>query len=271
MLKRPHYIALGLVVLVTLVILNLPNKTTARLKLGMGSLFVPLFGLTGSAQHLAGRAGDAILPRSELVSQNEVLRRENEELRLKLLEADNITRENERFRQLLGWQQTLSRRWKLKPASVVLREPANWWRTVQIDIGSRDGVQFNKAVLAPDGALVGRISSVSLTRSQVVLLGDPNCKVSARVDNPGRDSGIIGASGPLDSDFVEMSYLSRNSNLKPGQDVRTTGEGGIFPRDILIGKVVDAHATEFGLETVARVKLAANLSALEEVWVFMEP
>ncbi|HWX22963.1 MAG TPA: rod shape-determining protein MreC [Candidatus Binatia bacterium] len=273
MLKRPHYIAVGLVVLVTLIILDLPNKTTARLKLGIGSLFVPLFGLTGSVRHLAGQAGDTVLPRSELLRQNEIMRRENQELRLKLVEAEKTAAENERFRQLLGWQQGLEqrKRWKLKPASVVLREPANWWRTVQIDLGSRDGVQVNKPVLAPDGALVGRIGSVSLTRSQVVLLGDPNCKVSARVDNPGHDSGIILASGPLESDFVEMGYLSRNSNLKPGQEVKTTGEGGIFPRDILIGKVVDSHPAEFGLEMVARVKLAANLSALEEVWVMMEP
>ena len=57
MLKRPHYIALGLVVLLTLVILNLPSQTTARLKLGIGSLFLPLFGLASSAQQLAGADG----------------------------------------------------------------------------------------------------------------------------------------------------------------------------------------------------------------------
>lgn len=266
--------ALGLVVLMTLIILNLPSKTTARLKLGIGSLFVPLFGLANSTQQMAGRAGDAVLPRSDLLQQNESLRRKNDELNLKLIEAEKTFRENERLRQLLGWQQSLDarKRWKLKPANVVLREPSNWWRTIQIDLGSRDGVVVNKAVLAPDGSLVGRISSVSLTRAQVVLLGDANCKVAARVDNPTRDiTGVIAASGPLDGEFVEMGYLSRSANLKPGQEVRTSGNGGIFPPEILIGKIVDSHATEFGLETVARVKLAANLGALEEVWVMMEP
>jgi rod shape-determining protein MreC len=273
MLKRPHYIALGLVVLMTLLILNLPNKTTARLKLAVGSVFVPLFGLANSTQQLAEKTGDAILPRSELLRQNEALRRENQELKLKAVEAEKTFRENERYRQMLGWQQNLEqrRRWKLKAATVVLREPANWWRTVQIDLGSRDGVRVNKAVLAPDGSLVGRVASVGLTRSQVVLLGDSNCKAAARVDNATRDNGVIGASGPLDGEFVEMGYLTRSANLKPGQDVRTSGDGGIFPPDILIGKIVDAHSVEYGLETVARVKLAANLSALEEVWVMMEP
>ena len=268
MLKRPHYIAFGLVAVLTLIILNLPSKTTARMKLGIGSLFVPLFGLAASSQQAAGQATDAIIPRGELVRQNEALRRENQQLRLQGLQAEEVLRENARLRQLLGWQQ--QKRWKLKLANVVLREPANWWRTVQIDLGSRDGAQVNLPVLTADG-LVGRVVSVSLTRSQVVLLADANCKVAARVDNPSRDTGVVSGSGPLESEFVELGYLSRNAELKPGQNVWTSGLGGIFPKDIPIGKVVDIHPIEYRLVAVARVKLAANLNALEEVWVMMEP
>ena len=69
----------------------------------------------------------------------------------------------------------------------------------------------------------------------------------------------------------EMGYLSRTADLKPGQNVWTSGLGGIFPKDIFIGKIVDAHSEDFGMSTVAHVKLGANLSALEEVWVMMEP
>jgi rod shape-determining protein MreC len=270
MLKRPHYIALGLVVVLTLVILNLPTKTTARLKLGIGSLFVPLFGLANSTQQGASRASEAILPRSELIRQNELLREQNEELRLQLSRNEGTARENDRLRELLKWQQK-QKHGKFKLGSVVTRDPANWWRTVEIDLGSRNGISNNLPVLGPNGALVGRISSVSLTRSQVVLVGDPNCKVSARVDNPTRDTGVIGGSGPLESEFVEVSYLPRSAELKPGQNVWTSGLGGVFPKDILIGLVVDSRPEDSGLYAVARVKLAANLSALEELWVVLEP
>jgi rod shape-determining protein MreC len=270
MLKRPHYIALGLVLVLTLVILNLPSKTTARLKLGIGSLFVPFFGIANSAQQGASRAGEALLPRSELIRQNAALREQNQELHLQLARTEAIARENDRLRELVKWPQR-QRHGKYKMASLVLRDPANWWRTVQIDLGSRDGLSNNLPVLAPNGALVGRISSVSLTRSQVVLLGDPNCRVSARIDNLARDTGIIGGSGPLESEFVEVSYLPRSAELKAGQNVWTSGWGGIFPKDILIGLVMDSRTEDSGLYTVARVKLAANLSALEELWVILEP
>src|SRR6266478_2647219 len=266
MLKRPHYIALALVVMLTLAILNLPSQTRARLKSGLGGFFLPLFGLTSSSQRLVERASNTIVPRGELLRLNETLRQENDQLRLQLKEGEKAFQENDKLRHLLGWQQRS--RLKVKAARVILSEPANWWRTVQIDLGTRDGVSNNLPVLAttPEGSLVGRISQASLTRSQVVMLGDPNCKVAARV-YPSGDTGIVGASGPLDSGFVEMGFLSKNANLKPGQSVKTSGKGGVFPENIPIGNIVDVHSVESGLANVARVKLAANLGNLEEVWV----
>ena len=264
MLRRPHYIALGLIVLLTLVTLNLPGHTTARLKQGIGSLFLPLFGLATSTQQVAGSVGDSVVPRQEVLKLNEELRRENERLRLQAMQTEETARENARLRQLLGWQ--AQSRWKLKLARVVLHDPANWWRTVQIDLGSRDGLRVNFPVLTADG-LVGRVSSVSLTHSQVTLLGDPNCKVSAGVQNDAGDTGVIGPSGSLGTELVELGFLSRNANLKPGQAVLTSGAGGIFPPGITIGKIVDVLPADSGSGVGARVKLAANLNALQGVWV----
>ena len=268
MLKRPHYIVLGLVVGMTLTILNLPNQVIGRLKLGIGSAFLPLFGLANSSHALAGQAGDALMTRGELLKQVATLRRENDQLKLRLRQAEEASHENERQRKFVGWQP--QKPWKLKLANVVLREPANWWRTVQIDLGKRDGARVNMPVLTTDG-LVGRIASVSLTSSRVVLLGDPNCRVSALVLNQTRDAGVLGPSGPLDSALVELAYLPPNANVKSGQPVVTSGNGGIFPKEIPIGKIVDARPADYGLSTEARVKLAANLNALEEVWVLFEP
>jgi rod shape-determining protein MreC len=265
-LKRPHYIAISLVVLLTLVVLNLPSQTAARLKLALGSLFLPLFGLAGSAQPLASKSVDVITPRSELARQNELLRRENQQLRLQAAQWQEASRENARLRDLLAWQRQSP--WKLKLARVVSREPANWWRAVQIDLGSKDGLLENLPVLTQEG-LVGRVASVGLTRSQVLLVGDPNCRVSALVDNEKHDQGVLGAAGPLENDLVELTYLPRAVDVKPGQAVVTSGLGGVFPRGIFIGKIVDSRPTEFGLYSQARVKLAISLGALQEVWVLM--
>jgi rod shape-determining protein MreC len=265
MFKRKNYFALGAVVLVTLAIFSLPPRATSRFKLAVGSLFLPLFGLANTAQQLPVTAADAILSRRELIQQNESLRRENQQLKFLQLQSAATARENSQLRAAIGWQKQTQ--WKLKLANVVLRDPANWWRTAQIDLGSRNGLTVNLPILSPEGFLIGRVSSVDQFKSQVILIGDPNCRVSARVENPTHDIGVLGAGGPLDDSLVGLSYLSSGANLKSGQSVVTSGEGGIFPPGIPIGQIVDAQQVEFGLYTEARVKLNANLGALEEVWV----
>jgi rod shape-determining protein MreC len=265
MFKQKHYLALGAVTLVAVLVLSLPSRAVSHLKLAVGSLFLPLFGLANSAQQLPADLADSVLPRRELLRQIDTLRRQNDQLKVQSLQAAATARENDQLRTLLGQQKQMP--WKLKLANVVMRDPANWWRTIQIDLGSRDGLSNNLPVLTANG-LVGRVLSVSLTRSQVVLIGDPNCRISALVENPTRDTGIISASGPLDNSLVELTYLSSSANLKPGQNVFTSGLGGVFPKGIPIGLVAEeAQPVEFGLYTEARVKLSANLGALEQVWV----
>ncbi len=271
MLKKTHYIAFFVVVALVLVLLKLPGQTSSRLKLAISSLFLPLFGASAASGRVADAAGNAVLPKATFIRQNEELRKENADLRLLQQQAAELLAENQRLRQLVGWQKQLP--WRSRAGRIVARDPATWWRTAQIDLGRRDGVQTNMPVLThqrSDGriALVGKITVVGETRSQVVLLGDPGLRLSGLVQET-RDQGVVGPGkdASLGSDFVELGYLSRNSILKPGQTVVTSGDGGLFPRGILIGTVVDSQSVDYGMSFEARVKLAADFGKLEEVWV----
>jgi len=265
MFKKPHYIAAGAIVLLALVLLNLPPRASSRLKLAIGSIFLPLYGLLSGAQQTANATADALTPRGELLRQNETLRKENQQLRILAMQAEENARADNRLREQVGRLKSVP--WKRKFAHVVSRDPANWWRTIQIDLGTRDGIRADLPVLTPDG-LIGKIQSVSFDRSQVVLLGDPNCRVSAVVENQGRDQGIVGvAGGPFDGSLVQLEYLRRSAEIKPGQRVVSSGEGGVFPKGIPLGAVADVRPAESGMFLQAQIKLSANLSALEEVWV----
>lgn len=257
-------------VLLTLVLLRLPGHATSRLKLALGSMYVPLFGMSGSGQQLAEKAGRALLPREGLAREIEQLHKENAELKIRLLQTDAVLRENDRLHALFGWVRVSP--WKVRLARVIARDPANWWRNLHIDLGKRDGVRADLPVLTSEG-LVGRVTEVGETRSRVVLLGDPNCRVAA-LALEGRaavDNGVIsGGSSVIDPSLVELSYLSRSSGLKPGQMIVTSGLGGVFPKGIPIGRLVDFRTVEYGLYTEARVKLLVNLNELEEVWVMVQ-
>src|SRR5580765_2184833 len=272
MLKRQYSIATGLVLLIVLVLLNLPEQPAARIKLALGGLFLPLFGMAGSVQQLTQQAGNSLVPRSTLLKQLEQLRKENEELRQQLTQIQDAWRENAQLRQALGWQRRVP--WALQPARVVGQDPANWWRTMLIDVGSRDSIRPNMSVLTAEG-LVGRIDKVGPDRSSVVLVGDPNCRFSAQVQEPREKSvvakGIIWPNAStLDRLLVDLTYLPGTSPIKPGQTVVTSGDGGIFPKGITVGQVVDVRTNDYGLYLEARVKLAVNLNRLEYVWVLLQ-
>src|ERR1041384_3328959 len=129
MLKRQYSLATGLVLLIVLVLLNLPEQPAARIKLALGGLFLPLFGIAGSVQQLTQQIGNTLVPRGTLLKQIEQLRQQ-------LMQLQEAWRENAQLRQALGWQRRVP--WALQPARVIGQDPANWWRTMLIDVGSRD-------------------------------------------------------------------------------------------------------------------------------------
>lgn len=268
MFKRPHYIALLLVVGFVVILSRIPNQTLGNIKLAIGGMFLPLFGLAGTSHDLIEKAGKASLPRSVLVEQNDNLSRTNQALTVYLQQYQEIWRENDRLRQMVGWQK--QKRWSLRLAHVITRDPANWWRTLQIDAGTLDGVRPNQAVVCSEG-LIGRVQSASERRSQVVLLGDPELRVAAVVENS-RESGIIQttSSSPQENNMVDLDFLPGTSSVRPGEIVITSGDGGVFPKGITIGKIVDTRSKDYGLSTEARVKLSAKISSLEEVWVIIQ-
>jgi rod shape-determining protein MreC len=265
MFKRPHVIGLTAAAVLAVVLLNLPAQTTSRLKFALSSLFLPLSGLARAAETVTDATGARLLPKAVLANEVERLRRENGELKVEVLQTRELARENAALREAVGWQKRLP--WKTRVAQVISRDPANWWRSLEINLGSKDGIVKELPVITTHG-LVGRIHEVGPSSSRVVLLGDPNCRVSAVVDNAAHDTGQIlpGEATVLDESIVEMTYITRHSQAIPGQKVFSSGLDGL-PKNIPIGHITDTNSVGYGLYLEARVKLSANLHELEEVFV----
>lgn len=266
MFKRSYYVAFGLVAALALLALNLPDRAAHKVKLTVSALYLPMFGLAGSFQGLLEQVSVLVLPRRTLQREVDTLRRENGELRLRLAQFEEAWRENQRLREALQWQERIP--WRVKAARVLGQDPSNWWRTIHIDLGSRDGMRPNLNVLTADG-LVGRVSEVGFTRSRVLLVGDPRCRVAAQVRETREKGSVMPSASSLDRLVVELNYLPGTAASRPGHTVITSGDGGIFTNGIPIGTITEVQTNEFGLYLEARVRLAANLNRLDEVWVLM--
>ena len=268
MFKRPAYIACVTALLFAVILLCLPERASERLKVAAGAVFIPLFSLTGLAQQGADLGAAALLPRRYLIEQHEKLLLENQTLSSQLLRLTELERENQVLRDALGWRKQTG--WNLRLARVTARDPANWWRMIHIDLGTKHGLKPNLPVLTSQG-LVGRVAEVGDYYSRVVLLGDPNCKVSTYIVESQNNTGMIaGNSGSsFDGSWLDLTYLPNDPGIKPGMRVATSGMGGIFPRGIPIGHLVEIRSVGHGLYLEGKIRLGFDLNKLSEVFVIL--
>jgi len=251
--------------LLAIVLFNLPEQALRRIKAGMGSLFLPLFGLAAAGQSTVDTALSVAVPRRVLLDELARRRAENQQLGLRAIQGEEALRENDRLRRLLGWPSQYP--WKFKPGRVIARDTAHWFRTVRIDLGTRDGLRPGLPVLVGEG-LIGKTGMVSHATAEVILIGDPNCRVAVLVRETGEMGVLSGISGGvMDHRLVDLSHLPRNSSLKAGQTVQTSGLGGLFPAGLSVGSIVDSRSVGDGLYSEARVRLAADTSRVREVMV----
>jgi rod shape-determining protein MreC len=165
--------------------------------------------------------------------------------------------------KLLSFKSNLT--FSTKAAQVIGRDSSNWLSTLIIDKGEKAGINIGMPVISDTG-LVGKIVEVSKSTSRVLLINDPNLKVAALVQDS-RDEGMV--SGSLGG-TCRMYFLSLDSEVKINDVVVTSGLGGVFPKGLLIGRVVDVDLDSTGLMKNCSIKPATNLSRIEEVLVILK-
>ena len=140
----------------------------------------------------------------------------------------------------------------------------NFDTTVQIDAGTRRGVQKGMPVVS-DRGLVGRVVEVSRASATVMLVTDPSSNVAVRFPKS-QATGV--ASGHAGTDVLSVSFVSPDKNVAKGDAVFTAGQqNGLYPADLPVGTVTRASKTTSALEYDIEVRPAVDLSRLEFVQV----
>jgi len=187
--------------------------------------------------------------------------------RLRLIESRfrTLERENIQLRHALKFKEAT--KFDVLVSQVIRRNPTTWWQTVEIDAGSDRGVRTELSVLANEG-LVGKVDRVGSDRSSVLLLTDEKCQVAARIEGSPEVGILSGQRATRDGlPMLRLRFLSANASARPGQRVFTTGRGGIFQPNILLGTIdsIDRGA----LDSEALVRPSVNFENLGAVFVVL--
>ena len=198
---------------------------------------------------------------------NQTLRSENEELRQNHLNVAEISAENVRLRSMLDYK-TASTQFDFVMATVVGRDLGTWTSTIIINRGTADGITKEMPVVTPQG-LVGNVVSVYTNAAKVQLILDARSAVGTLVQRPeSRVAAIVEGSSTTQL-MPRMVNIARDADIIKGDKLITSGFGGIYPKGLLIGEVVDVVNEEGGLLKYAILKPAVDFDRLEEVFVIV--
>ncbi len=190
------------------------------------------------------------------------LNEENRRLHSELASLPELRLTNERLRKLLDFreQQALV----ALPAQVITEDATSWFRTVMIDKGSEAGIREGMPVVVAEG-VAGRIIRTSPHQARVLLITDASSAIATLIQR-NRSRGICRGSGT----GLTFEFALREEDIEIGDQVITSGNGGVFPKGLPIGAVVRVEREEYGMFQQVEVAPAVDFSRLEEVLILLE-
>lgn len=202
---------------------------------------------------------------TELLEENELLKKENANLKKRLEDTYNLEVEISRLSQLSNITQTVENL-TLVEAQVVSISADGWVSSFSINKGSLAGIKEKDVVIAHEG-LVGKVRDVGPNWATVVTFTDPQIAVGAlitRTEDAAMTEGTIALKA---KGLCRLSYLSKNSSAIRGDIIETSGLGGLYPAGIVIGTIQDIRIDDNGLTKYAVIKPAVDFTELRKVYI----
>ena len=195
--------------------------------------------------------------------ENTQLKNEIHELKMANSRYRELLATQERLEELLQFKQTINR--PVLAAQVIGLDPTGWFKSVIIDKGKWAGLRIDMPVVNAFG-VVGRVVSVSSNYAKVLLIIDQNSAVDCLVQRS-RDRGMLKG---LMSEICKLDYVAKSNNINVGDIVVTSGLGGVFPKGLPVGRILDVKEISGELFKDIKIRTAVDFSKLEEVLVILE-
>lgn len=258
--KKVKIVTITIVVAVVLMIFGAAG--TPILSSGVNFLTKGLFQVSASAASQGEKTYD------ELKEENNQLKKEAADLRTQLVDYYDLKDENARL-----WKYYKIKRenpsYEIMPASVINRDSSQDFYSFSIDAGTSSGIHKDDPVITENG-LVGFISSVNAVTSKVTTILSPDLQAGA-VDKRTKDSGVVAGSALYaDENKTTLSKIDANAKIKKDDIITTSGIGGIYPENLIVGKVSEINYDKYDATKYAVVTPYENIKKVTDVVVLTD-
>ena len=202
----------------------------------------------------------------EIVDENEKLQAENAALRQRMVDYDAMKAENEAFKDLARIQEE-NPEYEYASGFIIGRDPLERFGGFTVDLGTLNGVEKNDIVVSDQGYLVGIVLEAGLNSSKVITILSPSLNAAGVVSRT-RDNGILtGSAEHSPEGLCTFTNLSRDTQATVGDEIITTGLGGVFPANILVGTVEELVPESSGKSMVAIIRPGQEIDSLKHVFI----
>lgn len=233
-----------------------------------GVVMQPVQKLSAAVSEKLGELGLKFQSSSKYLEEIEKLEKQIEEYENDLVGYEEAKKKLDSYSNMLDIKED-NPDYQLCPADIIGRDSLDAFYSFIIDKGSTDGVSVNDPVVSGN-YVVGVVHSVKPTHAVVWTVLNPKVNISA-IESRTRESGYATTNAELSLDGKCMlSGLDKNTAISVGGIVCTSGIGGIYPKGLIIGKVVDIRENEYDISVNAIIEPGADISELEDVFVITD-
>ena len=201
-----------------------------------------------------------------ILEENKTLTEENAALRAQMVDYDKLKAENEAYKALTNIQEQHPEM-SYTSSFVIGRDPLDPFYGFTLDQGSVDGIEVNDTVVSDEGYLLGMVVEVEATSCKVMTILHPNFNAAGVVSRT-RDNGIITGSADYAADGAcVLTNLNRNTLTQKSDQVITTGLGGVFPADVLVGVVKEVVPEVSGKSSIAVIEPGADPRTVRHAFI----
>lgn len=231
-------------------------------------LLTPLRGAASTFTDFAQRYYDYMFRYEALESENEALKKENAQIRQDIRDIESIRRENERLRQLLQLTQS-NPDYTLVDGYIIARSSGDWSSQLTVNRGTSSGVEEGMCAITANGEVVGLVIEAGINYCVLKTVLDSTLEISSTIASSGYSGITRGGYTEGQLGKLRMDYLPSSAVIRNNDQVVTSGTT-VYPRNLILGYIIDAGFSDTGVAKFAVLRPAADLDSLEQVFILTD-
>ena len=200
-----------------------------------------------------------------LAAENEALKEQIAQMESDARQADAYQRENQRLRNLLDLS-SVREDFKLVDGYIIAKSSTDWSSTITINKGTNAGINKDMCVVTANHEVVGLVVDVGPDYAVIKTILDSSLEVSATIASSGYSGMVKGGYTDGRKDMMRRDYLPSSAIIRNNDQVVTSGST-LYPRDLILGYIIDAGFNDTGVAKYAVLNPAADINTLEQVFI----